>query len=133
MHRVHGFTVARVIVKSSYFTQFAIKYCFIILRNVYSSKKRVDCEFNSILLKKSIIIMMMDRGIYSENILNTCMISFNLLFSTNIMMEIDRLLLPPACYYTSATPVSLRPTAWLCVKMYTHRTSGRTKFLYDLL
>ena len=35
----------------------------------------------------------------------------------NIIMEIDCLLLPPACYYTSAMPVSL--TAWLCVKMYT--------------
>ena len=32
--------------------QFEIKYCFLILRNVYSSKKRVDFEFNSISLKK---------------------------------------------------------------------------------
>ena len=61
---------------------------------------------------------MMDRGIYSEYILNTCVISFNLLFSTNIILEIDRLLLPPACYHTSATPASLRPTAWLCVTLY---------------
>ena len=60
----------------------------------------------------------MDRGIYSEYILNTCVISFNLLFSTNIILEIDRLLLPPACYHTSATPASLRPTAWLCVTLY---------------
>ena len=32
-------------------------------------------------------------------------------------MEIDRLLLSPACCYISAMPVSL--TAWLCLKMYT--------------
>ena len=32
-------------------------------------------------------------------------------------MEIDRLLLSPACYCTTAMPVSL--TAWLCLKMYT--------------
>ena len=32
-------------------------------------------------------------------------------------MEIDRLFLSPACYYTSAMPVSL--TVWLCVKIYT--------------
>ena len=48
-----------MIVKSSYFSnictyenaQFAIKYYFLILGNVYSSKKRVDSEFNSISLK----------------------------------------------------------------------------------
>ena len=33
-------------------TQFAIQYCCLILCNVYSSKKRVDSEFNSISLKK---------------------------------------------------------------------------------
>ena len=31
--------------------QFAIKYCFLILRNVYSSKKCVDSEINQISLK----------------------------------------------------------------------------------
>ena len=38
---MHGFRVVRVIVKSSYFqnAQFAVKYCFLIRRNVYSSKK----------------------------------------------------------------------------------------------
>ena len=42
------------------------------------------------------------------------MISFNLLFSTNIILEIDHLLLPPACYYASAMPASIRPTARVC-------------------
>ena len=32
-------------------------------------------------------------------------------------MEIDRLLLSPACYCTTAMPLSL--TAWLCLNMYT--------------
>ena len=54
------------------------------------------------------------RGIYSDYIVNTCVISFNLLFSTNIILEIDRLLLPPACYYASAMPASIRPTARVC-------------------
>ena len=31
--------------------QFAIKYCFLILRNVYSSKKCIDSEINLISLK----------------------------------------------------------------------------------
>ena len=64
-----------------------------------------------------------------ESVLNTCMISFNLLFQPKCClnyvlkyyyMEIDRLLLSPAFYYRpcySGMPVSL--TAWLCLKMYT--------------
>ena len=59
MNRVHGVRVVRVIVKSSYFSnictyenaQVAIKYCFQIVRNVYSSKKCDDSEFNSVSLK----------------------------------------------------------------------------------
>ena len=43
------------------------------------------------------------------------MITFNLLFSTYMLLEWRFML----CYYTSAMPVSLtQVTAWLCVKMY---------------
>ena len=42
--------------------QFAIKYCFLILRNVYSSKKCIDCEINPISLKNH------DHGIFSGNL-----------------------------------------------------------------
>ena len=84
-------------------TQFAITYCCLNSNSVQRlSKERVDSEFNSISLKKH-------DGPW------TCVISFNLLFSTNIILEIDRQLLPPACYYASAMPVSIRPsTARVC-------------------
>ena len=59
---------------------------------------------------------MMDR-VQRESVLNTWVISFNLngariTFFLNIIMEIDSMLLSPACYCTTAMPVSL--TSWLC-------------------
>ena len=78
--------------------QFALKYCFLILRNIYSPKKHVDSEFNSMSLKNH-------DGPCAEAIFRNCLqhrlhdlfqpTVFNVNFA-RITLEIDSP--APACY-----------------------------------
>ena len=103
---------------------------FAILCATFIARKSASIP-NSTQYRSKIMMDRVERK-YSESVLNTWLCDlfqptvFNLnvarITFKNMIIEIDRLLLPPACYYTSAMPVSLRPTqvtAWLCVKMYT--------------
>ena len=97
--------------------QFAIKYCFLILRNGYSSKKCVDSEINLISLKNHGGMCSGNLRMVSEHLRDYFQPTvFNLHVAT---MTFNALFL---CYYrpTSVMPVSLptQVTAWLSVKMY---------------